>query len=52
MNETRVDMRLTKPEDREKGMHWMQLIFKLNHTMPFTTECRRQESVFLEHGTL
>jgi acetyltransferase-like isoleucine patch superfamily enzyme len=38
MNETRVDMRLTKPEDREKGMHWMQLIFKLNHTMPFTDD--------------
>ena len=36
--ETRVDMRLTKPEDREKGMQYARLIFRLNHTMPFTEE--------------
>lgn len=32
----RVDMRQTSAEEREKGMHQAQLVFELNHTMPFT----------------
>ena len=38
MNEFRFDMRQTSQEDIEKAKHYAQLIFKLNHTMPFTDE--------------
>ena len=38
MNEFRFDMRQTSQEDIERTKHYSQLIFKLNHTMPFTDE--------------
>lgn len=38
MTEIRVDMRNYRPEERELGHKISQLVFKLNHTMPFTDE--------------
>ena len=38
MKEFRFDMRQTSPEDRQRAKFYSQLIFKLNHTMPFTDE--------------
>ena len=38
MNEIRVDMRQTSQEEIQKARLYAQLIFKLNHTMPFTDE--------------
>ena len=36
--EERVDLRIPHPEDAEKARKQIQLIFKLNHTMPMTEE--------------
>ncbi len=38
MDELRVDMRESTPEDRELAVRFTQLLFKLNHTMPMTEE--------------
>ena len=38
MNEIKVDMRQTSQEEIQKARLYAQLIFKLNHTMPFTDE--------------
>ena len=38
MNEFRVDMRQTSQEEIQRAKHYAQLIFTLNHTMPFTDE--------------
>lgn len=38
MEEIRVDMREYSPKEREIGHRISQLVFKLNHTMPFTEE--------------
>ena len=34
--EFRVDTRQTTPEEFEKGKKQAQLVFELNHTMPYT----------------
>ena len=36
--EFRVDMRKTNPERRKEGARVAQLVFRLNHTMPYTEE--------------
>lgn len=36
--EFRYDMRLSTPEQRAAGQRVMQLLFRLNHTMPYTDE--------------
>ena len=36
--EERVDLRIPNPKDTERGKQQIQLIFKLNHTMPMTEE--------------
>ena len=36
MQEFRVDMRQMTPEEMEQGKRDAQLVFELNHTMPFT----------------
>ena len=36
--EIRVDLRQSTPEQREKNKKCAQLLFQLNHTMPFTEE--------------
>ena len=36
MQEFRVDIRQTTPEEMEQGKRDAQLVFELNHTMPFT----------------
>lgn len=38
MEEERVDLSISSPEDMEKGRQQAQLLFKLNHTMPMTDE--------------
>ena len=38
MEEKRVDPRLTTPEERAEGVRQVQVLFKLNHTMPYTEE--------------
>ena len=38
MSEFRVDMRQTTQEEIQRARHYAQLIFTLNHTMPFTDE--------------
>lgn len=38
MEAFRVDPRKTSPEELAKGMKQAQLVFKLNHTMPYTPE--------------
>ena len=38
MDELRVDMRESTPEDRELAVRFTHLLFKLNHTMPMTEE--------------
>lgn len=38
MEEIRVDTRLSSKEDVEKAIRDAQLIFKINHTMPYTEE--------------
>ena len=38
MNEERVDLRVSRPEESEKARQQAQLIFRLNHTMPMTEE--------------
>ena len=36
--EIRVDMKKSSPEDKKEGQRQAQLLFKINHTMPFTEE--------------
>ena len=38
MEEFRVDPRLTTDEERAEGVRQAQVLFKLNHTMPYTDE--------------
>ena len=38
MTEFRVDPRQTTAEERAEGVRQAQVLFKLNHTMPFTDE--------------
>ena len=38
--ELRVDMRQTTPEESEKWKRQTQLVFELNHTMPYTDTTR------------
>lgn len=38
MEAFKVDPRKTSPEELAKGMKQAQLVFKLNHTMPYTPE--------------
>ena len=38
MEETIVDPRLTTAEERAEGVRQAQVLFKLNHTMPYTEE--------------
>ena len=38
INEFIFDMRQTRQEDIERAKYYSQLIFRLNHTMPFTDE--------------
>lgn len=36
-----VDIRKSSPEERKEGQRQTQLLFKINHTMPFTEEYNR-----------
>ena len=36
--EVRVDMRIPNPKDREENVRAAQIMFQMNHTMPFTEE--------------
>ncbi|MDY2922351.1 MAG: DapH/DapD/GlmU-related protein [Eubacterium sp.] len=36
--EERVDLRQSTPEERKEGQRQAQLVFQINHTMPFTEE--------------
>lgn len=36
--ETRVDMRIPNPDGSKENIRAAQVMFKLNHTMPFTDE--------------
>ena len=38
MQEQRVDPRLTTAEEHAEGVRQAQVLFKLNHTMPYTDE--------------
>ena len=38
MQETIVDSRLTTAEEHAEGVRLAQVLFKLNHTMPYTDE--------------
>ena len=38
MQEQRVDPRLTTAEEHTEGVRQAQVLFKLNHTMPYTDE--------------
>ncbi|MDE5834435.1 MAG: galactoside O-acetyltransferase [Ruminococcus sp.] len=38
IQEERVDLRKTTPEESEQSKHQIQLLFRLNHTMPMTDE--------------
>jgi acetyltransferase-like isoleucine patch superfamily enzyme len=38
MQETIVDPRKTTPEEHAEGVRQAQVLFKLNHTMPYTDE--------------
>ena len=38
MDEIRIDLRKSTPEERAQGMKEAQNCFKLNHTMPYTDE--------------
>ena len=39
--EIRVDLRQSNPQSRAEGQRCAQLLFRLNHTMPFTEEYNR-----------
>ena len=38
MEEKRIDPRQTTPEEQTEGMRQTQVLFKMNHTMPYTDE--------------
>ena len=38
MEEKRIDPRQTTPEEQAEGMRQTQVLFKMNHTMPYTDE--------------
>ncbi|MGN0193670.1 MAG: acyltransferase [Pseudoramibacter sp.] len=39
--EERVDMRLMTPEERAEGQRQTELLFKINHTLPFSEEYKQ-----------
>lgn len=45
--ETRVDMRIPNPDGSKENIRAAQVMFKLNHTMPFTDEYNASFSVII-----